>query len=187
MVRPWSDSHDCLCLDTRHSIRRDRADGRVTFRWADVRSVTPESIPRPSIVFAFPPCTNLAVSGARDFQRKGIQGLIDGLQIVEACRRLCEWFGCPYMIENPVSRLSSCWRKPDYTFHPWEYGDPWFKRTCLWTGGGFVTPRPEFNEPPAECDEAIWKMPPSADRADKRSETPMGFARAVYEANRSAS
>lgn len=184
MVRPWAEAgHDCLCIDLRHSIRADHQEGSVTFRWGDVRSLTPAELPRPSIVFAFPPCTNLSVSGARDFRRKGLQGLIDALQLVEACRRLCEWFGCPWMLENPVSRLSSCWREPDHSFHPWQYGDLWSKKTCLWTGGGFVMPPAQIREKPDLVTEAIWKMPPSADRADKRSETPMGFARAVFEAN----
>jgi hypothetical protein len=137
MVRPWAEAaFPCLCLDMQHSIRADRTEGNITFRWADVRILTPDDIPRPTILFAFPPCTHLAVSGARDFKRKGLQHLIDALTLVESCRRLCEWFGCPWMLENPVGTLSSYWRKPDHTFHPWMWGDLWSKKTCLWTGGG---------------------------------------------------
>jgi integrase len=55
MVRPWADAgHDCLCLDTQHSIRADRTEGRITYRWADVRSMTPADLPDAAIVFAFP-------------------------------------------------------------------------------------------------------------------------------------
>lgn len=183
MVRPWAEAgYQCLCLDIQHSIRREQQDGLITKRWADIRSLTPADLPEPAIIFAFPDCTNLAVSGARDFQRKGLQRFIDALQLVESCRRLCEWYGCPWMLENPVSRLSTAWRKPDYTFHPWEYGDGYLKRTCLWTGGGFVMPEPSVHEQ-GDADDRIWKMPPTADRANKRSETPMGFARAVFQAN----
>jgi hypothetical protein len=46
---------------------------------------------RYAIVFAAPPCTNLAVSGARWFKEKGVGGLTEAIEIVEACRRICEW------------------------------------------------------------------------------------------------
>ena len=184
MVRPWASAGwDCVCIDTQHSIRRDRTEGRIAYRWADVRSLTPADFPDPAIVFAFPPCTNLAVSGARDFRRKGLRGLIDGLELVEACRRLAEWYGCPWMLENPVSRLASCWRKPDHIFQPWQYGDNTSKATCLWTGGGFVMPEPAVTVRPADVEERVWKMPPSANRANERSATSRGFAEAVFEAN----
>ena len=94
MVKPWADAgYECICYDLQHSIRRDRIEGGVTYRWADIRSLTPDDLPDPLIIFAFPPCTNLAVSGASDFRKKGLQGYIDGLQLVESCRRLCAWFG----------------------------------------------------------------------------------------------
>jgi hypothetical protein len=186
MVEPWARAgYKCICYDLQHSIRADQIDLRpnydITYRWADVRSLVPGDLGTPSIVFAFPPCTNLAVSGARDFQRKGLRGLIDALEIVEACRKLCEWFGCPWMLENPVSRLSSSWRKPDYTFDPCDYGDPYTKKTCLWTGGGFVMPPKNRVEP--TMGSAMHLLPPSADRANLRSATPAGFARAVFLAN----
>jgi len=190
IVRPWAKAgYDCLCLDLGHSIRRDKVEervgaGSITYRWSDVRSVTPSDIGfTPSIVFAAPPCTNLAVSGARDFSRKGLQGLIDGLVLVEACRRLCDWFGVPWMLENPVSRLSSCWRKPDHVFQPWEFGDNYTKKTCLWTGGGFVMPSPRVLDEPPDVENSIHEMSPGPDRADRRSITPPGFAIAVMEAN----
>ncbi|HET7552164.1 MAG TPA: hypothetical protein VFK04_12810 [Gemmatimonadaceae bacterium] len=183
IVRPWAEAgYDCLCLDLTHSIRADRTEGRITYRWADVRSVTPaDTGATPVMIFAAPPCTHLAVSGARDFARKGLRALIDALEIVEACRKLCEWYGCPWMLENPVSRLSTCWRKPDHTFDPCDYGDPYTKRTCLWTGGGFVMPP---KRPVAATEGSkMHLMAPSADRAALRSATPMGFARAVFQAN----
>lgn len=183
-VMPWAEAgYECVCLDLQHSIRRDRRErvglGWITYRWADVRSES--RLDNAAGVFAFPPCTNLAVSGARDFQRKGLRGLIDALEVVEVCRILCESSGAWWMLENPVSRLSSSWRKPDHMFDPCDYGDPYTKKTCIWSGGGFVMP--PKNRVPVTLESYIHKMPPSPDRANRRSETPMGFARAVFAAN----
>ena len=183
IVRPWAEAgFDCVCYDIQHSIRGDRVErvggGTITYRWGDVRSLSPT---RAAFAFAAPPCTDLAVSGARDFAKKGLRRFIDALELVEACRLLCEFAGCPYAIENPASRLSTAWRKPDYTFHPADYGDPYTKLTCLWTGGGFVMPP---KSPVAATEGSkMHLMPPGPDRANERSATPMGFARAVFQAN----
>lgn len=150
---------------------------------------------RPAAVFAFPPCTHFAVSGARWFREKGLDVLIEALVIVNACRKICEASGAPFMLENPVGTLSTItetyWRGPDQSFNPNDYGDPYTKKTLLWTGGGFVMPavvkpgdmfeRPTWVEPTE--GSKMHLLPPSADRADLRSETPMGFARAVFQAN----
>jgi len=92
------------------------------------------------------------------------------------------------MIENPVSTLSTYWRKPDYMFDPCDYGryldppgDAYTKKTCLWVGNGFVMP-PKKPVPPVEGSK-IHRMPPSKDRGYLRSVTPMGFAEAVFQAN----
>lgn len=103
---------------------------------------------------------------------------------------LCEDSRAPWMLENPVSRLSSLWRKPDHAFHPCDFAgyveglDAYTKKTCLWTGGGFVMP-PTMRVEPSEGSR-MHLMPPSEDRANLRSATPEGFARAVFLANRSA-
>lgn len=184
MVRPWAEAGmECLCLDVAHSIRNERWErvgaGVIRYVWGDVRQM--ERIQDAAIVFAFPPCTHLAVSGARDFAKKGIRLLIDALEVVEACRIQCEWSEAPWMIENPVSRLATCWRKPDHTFDPCDYGDPWTKKTCLWTGNGFVMP-PKNRVEPTEGSK-MHLMAPGPNRAAHRSETPGGFARAVFLAN----
>jgi hypothetical protein len=122
-------------------------DGAITRIGADLREWLPPPR-RYAIVFAFPPCTALAVSGPRWFKGKGMSGLTEAIELVEACRRIAEWSGAPWMIENPVSTLGSYWRKPDFTFDPYEFGgyaggagDDYGKRTCLWTGGGFRLPQ----------------------------------------------
>jgi hypothetical protein len=140
------------------------------------------------ILLAAPLCTNLVVSGARWFKEKGVGGLTEAIEIVEACRRICDWSRAPWVIENPVSTLGSYWRKPDHSFDPHEFGgfagghrDDYLKRTCLWTGGGFRFP--EKHEIPAFRPLYIRDLPPSEARASVRSVTPPRFARAVFEAN----
>lgn len=182
MVRPWAEAgYECVCYDFQHSVARNSVKDGITFKWANVRSLTSDDVWAAKIVFAFPPCTNLAVSGAAWFSKKGLRGLIDALEVVECCRQLCVGSRAPYMIENPVSVLSSFWRKPDHMFDPCDYGDPYTKKTCLWTGGGFVMPPKNRVEP--TLGNHIWHMSPGPERANLRSATPMGFARAVFEAN----
>ena len=146
--------------------------------------------PRSEIHFAafFPPCTDVAVSGARWFTDKGLGALIKALQLFEVSIKWAEWCGCPYMIENPVSTVSSYWRKPDYIFNPCDYAgyqggenDLYTKKTCLWTGGGFVMPDPKPRTP--SQGSRMHLLSPGADRANMRAVTPAGFARAVFEAN----
>jgi len=196
MARPWAESGiECYCVDTQHSIRRDRAEGLIHFVWGDARSWRPPAGVRPVFVAAFPPCTHVAVSGARDFEKKATIMLRDALETFEACRQAAAWSGAPYMIENPVGVLSSIPHigKPDHYFHPWEYAgwepsDHYTKKTCLWTGNGFVMPpkHPALNLADVSPDNRIHFASPSEDRADIRSATPMGFARAVFAANRPA-
>lgn len=184
MVQPWLDAgYECWIVDKQHPNGASR-DGRLSKIGADIRTWSPwDHGIVPNIIFAFPPCTHFANSGNRFKAGKGLARLIDGLQLVEACRAICEASGAPWMLENPVGSLSTYWRKPDWTFQPWNYMDKESKRTCLWTGGGFAMPPFECLIRPDDVKETCWKMPPSAERADLRSVTPAGFSRAVFEAN----
>jgi hypothetical protein len=79
-------------------------------------------------------------------------------------------------------------RKPNHYFHPWQYtgfelGDNYTKKTCIWSGNGFVMPEPKIVEGLPPPDNRIHAAPPTEDRAAIRSKTPAGFARAVFEAN----
>lgn len=187
-VRPWaSNGYDCICVDIQHAPS-GRREGNILYIGADMREWLPPNV---HIIFAafFPPCTHVAVSGARWFQDKGLGGLIEAIQLFYAAVRLAEWSRAPYLIENPVSTISTYWRKPDYTFNPCDYAgyqdgqhDLYTKKTCLWIGGGFVMPEPKPLMPIQ--GSKMWKLPPSPDRATLRSETPKGFAQAVFEANR---
>jgi hypothetical protein len=193
MVLPWAEAgYECYCVDVKHGIRNDKIrdfhnGGKIVFTWGDVRSWTPPNGKKIKILFAFPPCTDVANSGARDFERKRCHLFADALFLFDACNVAGAYSGAPYMIENPVGRLSS-YRLPDHRFHPCEYGgyltppgDAYTKKTCLWTGNGFVMP-PKKPVEPVEGSK-MHLMPPSDDRAAKRAETPMGFARAVFAAN----
>jgi hypothetical protein len=183
MVQPWLEAgYECFLYDIQHPKGVHRVGASNLWHvGCDVRDLEPEG--DEAIQFAFPPCTHLAVSGARWFEDKGLEALHDALGLVIACKRICEASDAPWMLENPVGTLSSYWRKPDYTFQPWQYGDTYTKKTCLWTGNGFVMPPAGHATKPEGTTSAIHLMPPSADRADKRSITPAGFARAVFEAN----
>lgn len=188
MVRPWAQAgYDCLAVDLKHDgiDVQSVGGGRIITVEDNICEWLPPRVEYRA-VFAFPPCTNLAVSGARWFKSKGLDGLADGIELVERAREIAEWSDAPWLIENPVSTLSTYWRKPDYTFHPYEYDgftegdDAYSKKTCLWTSGDFEMPDAEGTE---EYDDRIHKMPPSEERSEKRSQTPQGFANAVYWAN----
>ncbi len=134
-------------------------------------------------IICAPPCTEFAGAGARWWKDKDPQLLIDAIQVVRDCLKAVEIFKPHWwVLENPVGRIAKCvpeLGKFKMTYQPWEYGDPWTKRTCLW--GDFNIPVKTPVEP-AEGGK-IWRMGPSPDRARLRSITPPGFATAFYEAN----
>jgi hypothetical protein len=214
MVRPWVEAgHKAVLVDKLHTgvttegnITRVGADVRDYLNWLEAHPYV-----RFGIVFAFPPCTDLAVSGARHFANKGAQARFEALDVVYTCMKVGEQQDCPYMIENPVSVISSEWRKPDFYWDPdWYAGwnpdnhwaDAYTKKTCLWVGNGFRTPGPDvrerknpsgiatvlrwqFQRPvPSTQGSKMHRLPPGPNRARVRSITPLGFAYAVYEANK---
>lgn len=80
------------------------------------------------LLIAHPPCTHLAVSGARWFKEKQAEQL-DALEFV---RRLLAAPIPRIALENPISIISSKIRKPDQIIQPWQYGHGEVKATCLW-------------------------------------------------------
>jgi len=191
MARPWVDAgYSAVCIDMdaepgyRDGILYQRMDARY---WAPDGIMGGEGV---AFFAAFPPCDHLAVSGARWFKGKGLRKLASSIELFAVAAEWAERLGAPYLIENPVSTISTYWRKPDHTFHPWHYcglcpDDAYTKKTCLWTGGGFVMPAPEHPDD-VTPDDRIHKAPPSPERADMRSATPLGFARAVFNSNHNA-
>jgi len=136
-------------------------------------------------ILAAPPCTHLAGSGARWWESKGPNALLEGMSTADACLRFVLLnketlkFWC---LENPIGRLVHYIGKPEHYFHPHYYGDPYTKKTALW--GEFNMPERTHYFDKSEIDDRIHKMPPSKDRATLRSITPAGFAKAFFEANR---
>lgn len=201
MVIPWAEAgFICICVDIQHSIRATRAGkhkvlrfdsgGEIHFVYGDARSWSPvkfcrefHSIYRIVFIACFTPCTHVAGSGAQDWPHKGIAMLTDALLLFNSCEQIANWTDAPYCMENPVGTIPTHHRKPDYYFHPWMYGDLYSKKTCLWVGNGFKMPPPIHLTQPDGVTQKIWLAPPGPDRQDIRSETPMGFARAVFEAN----
>lgn len=124
------------------------------------------------MILSHPPCTHLAVSGARWFKDKQ-EEQEEALEFVRYILNLPIPRIC---LENPVSIISSRIRKPDQIINPWEYGHGECKKTCLWLKGLpklIPTNIVEGREP------RIHKMPPSADRGKMRSITYQGIAEAM--------
>jgi len=126
------------------------------------------------LLIAFPPCTHLAVSGARWFPEKRADGRQQAaLQFVR------DLMSAPIpriAIENPISIISSQIRKPDQIIQPWQYGHGETKSTCLWLQNlPVLTP----TEIVAGREQRIWKLGPSPTRAMERSRTYQGIADAM--------
>lgn len=136
------------------------------------------------LIIAHPPCTDLAVSGAAWFAEKRADGRQQAaieffMQFVNAD---CEHIA----VENPVSIMSTQYRKPDQIIHPWMFGHPEKKATCLWLKG--LSPLVPTNDVrdymktlPKNQQERLHYLPPSPDRAKLRSKTYPGIARAMAE------
>jgi hypothetical protein len=144
---------------------------------ADVRLMRWVDVPVYGILAA-PPCTVFASSGAR--WPRSDDDYRNALSIVDAClRAVVVYRPLWWALENPVGKLHRWLGKPRMYFDPWEYGDPWTKKTGLW--GDF---KPPMMAPVYPSQKGlIHRMPPGPDRAAKRSITSPGFARAFYEAN----
>ena len=82
------------------------------------------------LMIAFPPCTHLAVSGAKHFKEK----IKDGRQqeAIDFFMHFVKSSINHIAIENPVGVMSTVYRKPDQIIHPYYFGDPYSKKTCLW-------------------------------------------------------
>lgn len=136
------------------------------------------------LIIAFPPCTHIAVSGARWFpqkrkdgrQRKAVKQFMS--VVYSPCKHIA--------IENPVGIMSTKYRKPDQIIQPWEFGDSFQKTTCLWlknlpllkptkivSKGEFITTA-SGKKMPAWYSNASKK-----NRSGIRSKTPIGIAKAM--------
>ena len=137
------------------------------------------------LIIGHPPCTHLAVSGARYFAEKKKLGLQDEAIafVMMIANRNCDKIA----IENPVGILSTVWRKPDQIIQPYQFGNPESKKTCLWLKGLPLLQPTNILEVPTS---GIWnnqtksgqnKLSPSPERAKLRSRTYQGIADAMAE------
>jgi hypothetical protein len=195
MVQPWIEAgYRAILVDPQHG--NTTFDGPVT-KFAGTVEEAMDYIGHAfrtkevAAVFGFPPCTDMAVSGARWFSNKYAADKLfqaKAVMVAEQCRTVGRLSGAPWFVENPVSVLASAFGKPQHSFHPADYtayepGDNYTKKTCLWTGGGFVMPEPAKDDTLGAPDNRIHFASPGPERANFRSATPMGFARAVFAAN----
>jgi hypothetical protein len=126
------------------------------------------------LLIAHPPCTDLAVSGARHFKEK----IADGRQqrALEFVRVLMA-APIPFKaLENPVSVISSQIRKPDQIIQPWQFGHGEVKATCFWLEG---LPLLQPTRIVDGRSPVVHRMPPGPDRWKNRSITYQGIADAI--------
>lgn len=127
------------------------------------------------LIIAHPPCTHLAVSGARYFKEKKA----DGRQQRAIDFFMYFWIHAKKVcVENPVSIMSTHFRKPDQIIQPWQFGHGETKATCLWLKG---LPKLKPTNIVSGREQRIHKMPPSKDRWKLRSITYQGIADAMAE------
>jgi|TARA_R100000482_G_scaffold41301_1_gene14334 hypothetical protein len=223
-LKPWAEAgYQCFAFDIQHERpsplnhhEQFEGGGRITYVHADLHNIGTldkiyDSMSGKDVTFAmaFPVCTDLAVSGAAHFKRKAERDPLFQRKAANYaiwCAELFQALDCPYFIENPVSVLSTLWRKPDYRFHPYEYGgyidpeqaehpkwpdyiapmDAYPKKTCLWTGGGFIMPVTSPVEPEQGHSRQHLKLGGKSMKTKNiRSATPRGFAQAVFNCNNS--
>ena len=145
------------------------------------------------MLIAFPPCTHLAVSGARHFPQK----IADGRQ-QQGIDFFMAMINAPIpkiAVENPIGIMSTKYRKPDQIIHPWMFGDKASKSTCLWLKGlplllpTEIVDKGEFFEwvdkNGKKKRQAKWymdalkKAKTNAERSTLRSKTFLGIAKAM--------
>ena len=155
-------------------------NGNCTFQTADLYTHTIDG--RWDMIIAFPPCTDLAVSGARHFAKKRADGRqqasIDFF--MKFANAHCDMIA----IENPVGIMSTRFRKPDQIINPRQFGHPETKKTCLWLKN--LQPLEETENvyaymmtlPEKERSRIHWM---GSGHAKERSKTYPGIARAMAE------
>jgi len=128
------------------------------------------------MLIGFPPCTHLAVSGARHFAAKRADGRqAEGIAFFLALANA----PIPKVaIENPIGIMSSLYRPPDQVIQPWMFGHGETKATCLWLRG--LAPLVPTNVVSGRA-QRIHRLPPTPDRWKLRSQTFTGIAAAMAE------
>ncbi len=148
------------------------------------------------MIIAFPPCTYLTVTGNRWFNverygEKALKRIEDRKDAIKFFLSFANADCDKIAIENPVGIMSTEWRKPNQIINPWQFGDPFEKKTCLWLKGLPNLEATDIVEIPERKQFASGKsMPawyadafrlPKEERAKLRSKTFTGIARAMAE------
>ena len=124
------------------------------------------------LMVCHPPCTHLAVSGARWFRDKRAEQAV----ALEFVRTLLNAPIPRIALENPISIISSRIRKPDQIIQPWQFGHGETKATCLWLKG---LPPLQPTQIVEGREARVHRMPPGPDRWKERSRTFPGIAEAM--------
>jgi hypothetical protein len=138
------------------------------------------------MMIAFPPCTHLAVSGARWFKDKKMEQseAIEFFIRLATSNAIDTEVGSDLgiinkiAIENPIGIMSTKYRKPDQIIQPWQFGHGETKATCLWLKN---LPLLQPTNIVSGREQRIHKMPPSENRGRERSRTYPGIAAAMAE------
>lgn len=126
------------------------------------------------LMIAHPPCTHLAVSGARHFAAKQASGVQQ--EALEFVQQLLDAPIPMIALENPVSIISSRIRKPDQIIQPWQFGHGETKATCLWLKN---LPKLSPTNIVEGREQRVHRMPPGPNRWKERSRTFEGIAEAM--------
>jgi hypothetical protein len=135
------------------------------------------------MMIAFPPCTHLAVSGARYFADKRADGRQQ--QAIDFFMALVNAPIAKICIENPVGIMSTTYRKPDQIIQPWQFGHKATKSTCLWLKGlpilipTNVVDKGEFKQYASGRRSSLWHANTGGGCGHKRSITYQGIAEAM--------
>lgn len=187
MVKPWHDNgHEILTVDlapAEHNMRSCQVDLDYPENWRWFLEGW-------DIIFAFPPCDDLASSGARWWASKGPPALRSAL---DRARRVWLCDSKLTVIENPIGRLrhASGFGQPTFKFHPYEFAgytpedvsQRYQKTTCLWCRGDWREPAKKPLPPTADGKKRIHHMSSKQRKLDG-TVTPKGFAIAIYEAHK---
>ena len=216
MALPWAKAgYQCYCFDGQHpngiteSNHENIINVGMFFQSHSIMTMAlkiKEIVGACDFVFGFPECTDTTNAGSKHWAGKlSFNPLLweEAIALCDMVRIAGNILNCKWAFENPVGRLSSLYRKPDFKFNPCDYAgylpgnqphpiypeiypaqDRYNKNTCIWHGNGFKEPKRKRIEP-FEKENPGWKKcgGKSIKTKNIRSATPRGFAQAVFLAN----
>lgn len=216
MAQPWLDAgYECWLFDGQHQEGITREGNlfkvgmwfhhdQIEKHAADIARMVGG---KADFVFGFPECTDLTNAGSKHWKKKVLEipDFLDrAVALVKLVPEVAKAVNCDcWGAENPVGKLSTLWRKPDFKFHPCAYGDylpdedahplypevypprdAYNKNTCVWKGPGFKEPERRPVKPLHKDNPGWAKCGGKSTRTKNiRSATPRGWVIAAFEAN----